>query len=753
MRHLLGTILIIVFSFFGYSQSANDDCTNPTFLCPNLSYSASNIGATASVCPGCSDGANATGNFCFELDNTVWFSFTTNNVGGAATVNLSNISCLTGTGNGNELQGVIIDAGVACDESSYAAVSNCEAGQAGGMVLNAAGLAANTTYYVLIDGAIAGFTNAAQCDFEIQVSGTAVDPSANLVTVDETCGNADGSITINNTAGGSAPYQYSIDGVNFQASNNFTGLSTGNYDVSIQDDNGCIFNPGSAQVGLQGGPSGGAPVVINTDCNQSNGEITINGVVGGNPAYQYSLNGGAGQASNNFNGLDAGTYTVTVTDNLGCEQVISNIVVPNNTGPTGATMLVSDASCGGTDGSITVNVNGGAAPFSYAINGGGPQASNVFPNLASGFYSILITDNNGCTFEIQSVIVNSTLTNAVPTISMTPNPNPACDGEAITYTANATNGGTNPTFNFMVNGASVQNGASNTYTGTHTAGDVITCEIISDDPCVGVNNATSNAVTILPTENPTVVINTDNTSVCAGDQTIVSAVANGCSGDYSYNWMINGSSIGAADDDTLAISTLQDGDIVSCEISCSGACSNPSVSNTLNFTVTTVTADAGPDFQIIQGSSATLGGSGSGTPSWTPPETLTNPDAYTPQASPTATTTYTLTVTQNGCTATDDAVVTVTLPIVLTNTFTPNGDGYNDTWLIARIESYPSADVSIYDRWGQRVYHSIGYSNQKPWDGTRGGSFLPAATYYYIIDLRTGNSEYDLYKGTVTIIY
>ncbi len=753
MRFFLAFIGVTVLYISSHSQSANDQCSSATFLCPNLSYSGSNSGASTDICPGCSDGAAATGNFCFELNNTVWFSFTTNNAGGAATVNISNISCLTGAGNSSELQGIIIDAGIACDESTYSAVSNCEAGQAGSMALNAAGLAPNTTYYVLIDGAIAGFTNAAECDFDIQVSGTAVDPSANIVTVDETCGNTNGSITVNNVSGGSTPYQYSIDGTSFQAGNAFNGLASGNYTVTIQDDNGCIFNPGTAQVGLIGGPTGGAPAVINADCNMSNGEITINGVAGGNPPYQYSLNGGANQASNNFNGLAAGTYTVTVTDQQGCEQIISNIVVPNNAGPTGATMLVSDASCGGSDGSITVNVNGGSAPFSYAINGGGPQASNVFSNLASGNYSILITDNNGCTFEIQTVTVNSTQTNVVPSVSITANPNPACDGEMITYTATATNGGNNPNFNFMVNGTSVQNGSSNVYTGVHSAGDIISCEITSDDPCVGVNTATSNTVTIVPTESPTVVINTSSTDVCANEQTIISAVANGCTGDYNYNWMVNGSSIGAPNDDTLTIGTLQDGDIVTCEISCTSTCSTPSNSNALNFNVTTVNADAGPDFQIIQGSSAGLGGSGSGTPSWSPPETLSDPNSFTPQASPTATTTYTLTVDQNGCTATDEAIVTVTLPIVLTNTFTPNGDGYNDTWQIARIEAYPSADVSIYDRWGQRIYHSIGYSNQKPWDGTRSGSFLPAATYYYIIDLRTGNDDYDLYKGTVTIIY
>ncbi|RYZ92034.1 MAG: gliding motility-associated C-terminal domain-containing protein, partial [Sphingobacteriaceae bacterium] len=72
--------------------------------------------------------------------------------------------------------------------------------------------------------------------------------------------------------------------------------------------------------------------------------------------------------------------------------------------------------------------------------------------------------------------------------------------------------------------------------------------------------------------------------------------------------------------------------------------------------------------------------------------------------------------------------------IIVNNTFTPNSDGINDTWLITDLDTYPTSIVSIFNRAGQQVYRSIGYG--RPWDGTFNGSALPAGTYYYVIDLK-----------------
>jgi gliding motility-associated-like protein len=78
--------------------------------------------------------------------------------------------------------------------------------------------------------------------------------------------------------------------------------------------------------------------------------------------------------------------------------------------------------------------------------------------------------------------------------------------------------------------------------------------------------------------------------------------------------------------------------------------------------------------------------------------------------------------------------------LVIPNVFSPNGDGINDKWQILYLETYPGSTVDVYNRYGQIIFHSVGYSN--PWDGTYKGKPVPAGTYYYIIDPKNGRSKY-----------
>jgi gliding motility-associated-like protein len=75
--------------------------------------------------------------------------------------------------------------------------------------------------------------------------------------------------------------------------------------------------------------------------------------------------------------------------------------------------------------------------------------------------------------------------------------------------------------------------------------------------------------------------------------------------------------------------------------------------------------------------------------------------------------------------------------LTIVNSFSPNGDGINDYWYIKNISNYPKAEISVYTRYGQRVFQNIGYS--KPWDGSFNGNKLPAGTYYYTINVKDDN--------------
>jgi gliding motility-associated-like protein len=112
--------------------------------------------------------------------------------------------------------------------------------------------------------------------------------------------------------------------------------------------------------------------------------------------------------------------------------------------------------------------------------------------------------------------------------------------------------------------------------------------------------------------------------------------------------------------------------------------------------------------------------------------------------------TYLLNVSSNvGCgTASDEMTVTVYETVKVPNTFTPNGDGYNDTWEIELLRIFSDAVVEVYNTTGNLVYKSIGYS--QPWDGKRNGLAVPVGTYYYTIDLKVMNAK--KLVGYVTII-
>ena len=85
------------------------------------------------------------------------------------------------------------------------------------------------------------------------------------------------------------------------------------------------------------------------------------------------------------------------------------------------------------------------------------------------------------------------------------------------------------------------------------------------------------------------------------------------------------------------------------------------------------------------------------------------------------------------------------LPFVIPGGLSPNGDGTNETWDIQALEDYPNANVTVFNRWGQKVYS--GTSQDPAWDGTTNGRECPTADYYYIIDLGDGQK----FSGVVTL--
>lgn len=168
-----------------------------------------------------------------------------------------------------------------------------------------------------------------------------------------------------------------------------------------------------------------------------------------------------------------------------------------------------------------------------------------------------------------------------------------------------------------------------------------------------------------------------------------------------------------------------------------GTCS-PDTSTSAAITVfTPFPVSAGNDTTISAGQSLTLNGSGSGFPLWSSGSTLSNSTIFNPVATPPATTNYVLTVTDvNGCINSDAVLITVIQPDfngIISNLFTPNGDGVNDYWYIQDIQNYPENEVFIFNIYGQQLYDQKNYTND--WGGTYNGKELPDGTYYYVLKL------------------
>lgn len=162
-------------------------------------------------------------------------------------------------------------------------------------------------------------------------------------------------------------------------------------------------------------------------------------------------------------------------------------------------------------------------------------------------------------------------------------------------------------------------------------------------------------------------------------------------------------------------------------------------------------ADAGADRKALEGQEVTLTGTGTGhnvSYRWTPSTGLSDDDIPAPVFTATDDITYTLTVTTaEGCSHSDPIFIKVLKAPVAPNTFTPNGDGINDTWEIPYLKDYAAPVVDVFNRNGEQVYRSAGYTIA--WDGTRNGSQLPSGVYFYIIN--PGSGRKPVY-GSVAIL-
>ncbi|MBI4649041.1 MAG: T9SS type A sorting domain-containing protein [Bacteroidia bacterium] len=219
--------------------------------------------------------------------------------------------------------------------------------------------------------------------------------TASITGTNVSCfGGANGAANLT-VAGGTSPYAYSWS--NLATTEDLTGLTAGNYSVTVTDSKSCtasntvnITQPPALTLTITG---------TNVSCNGGSNGSAATTVTGGTAPYSY--NWSSGQSTGNISGLTAGTYTLTVTDFKGC--TISNNVVITQPAVLGATIAGTDANCyGSSDGAANLTVSGGTTPYDYSWSNS--ATIEDISGLVAGNYSVTVTDDHNCTTAASTTI-------------------------------------------------------------------------------------------------------------------------------------------------------------------------------------------------------------------------------------------------------------------------------------------------------------------------------------------------------------
>lgn len=374
------------------------------------------------------------------------------------------------------------------------------------------------------------------------------------------------------------------------------------------------------------------------------------------------------------------------------------------------------------------------------------RAGNAFYHPGTASQTLNITPSGTPTISIRT-----------PTIAL-------CEGLPITFVADVTNAGANANYQWKVNGTNA--GANNIafVSSSLKTDDQITCTLTNTDCSSAPVASNQIKLSVQKYVNPAVSIAINTPTACQGDNITFTAVPVDGGINPDYRWQVNHVDAGASGS-TFSDNQLHENDVVTCVminhtdmcLALVNASSNPLTVHITPKEVRTVSVTASAN-SIYSGAAVTFTAVvsnntginyqwqingvdvGENNSQFTTNK-LTNGDMVTCTISATG-----------SCVAPKTSmpinmVVTKPVEAKIPNTFTPNGDGVNDTWDIDVLSGYPDCLVNIYDRYGSLVFTSKGYS--KPWNGTLNGKPVPTGTYYYVIDLGDINQKL---SGSITVI-
>ena len=438
-------------------------------------------------------------------------------------------------------------------------------------------------------------------------------------------------------------------------------------------------------------------------------------------ARTYDYLWSTGDTTSTADSLSEGTYTVTLSTDWGCAYSDSVNVThyPSLTTYLDEDTVVLDCMTDTNGVDIVTPVNGVDSGYTYKWDTG--ILDSMVTNLDTGIHYVTVTDY--CGSVVDSVIV----TNKTPlsiTTAMVQEVTCPSDSDGVAQVT--TSDGIRPFSYAWTNSSDTDSLASDLPVGMIYVSVTDQCGTVVDS--VAMTNKTPLSITYKTTD-----VN------CYGDSTgkILIIASDGVT-PYNYNWS-NDTTVHDSVATGLAAGTYL--------VTITDACG--SIDTTILLTqndkisfladITNASTNLSTDGEIdlsVQGGTS-------------PYTYLWSNSAVTEDLTALSYGVYSVTVTDiNGCAATDTMKVEPNgYKIIIYSSFSPNADGVNDLWNIKNIEYFPDCKVQIFNEWGNLVFTSNGYGT--PWDGTSNGSVLPAGTYYYIIDLGTGDKPF---TGPVTLI-
>ncbi len=511
-------------------------------------------------------------------------------------------------------------------------------------------------------------------------------PGQNISSSAPTCNQNNGGITINGT-GGASPFEYSLNGASFQNSGSFTNLGAGNYTVSVRDANGCSS---TQNVTLSAGAAPSLSIVtpLQPSCNEANGAFTAQ-ASGGRAPYEYALNNGNFQSAGRFSNLAAGIYTVSVRDANGC-TASTTANLQGAASPSASVSNLRQPICAGNDGQIQVQAQGGLAPYTYSLGGGGFQNNATFTGLGPGNYTITVRDSRSCQTSLP-VVLNSANGNLAPATAAGSGTVSACLFENLRLQGNLPAGtsGRWSLSNTLGTLANPQN-AQTTFR-PQRAGMVEAIWTLSAAGCANYSQAKIQiTVPAAPSgkDFPGIEVNKDAVSLklYSGSALVeLNVLQQGKKGSSSIgvdHVLIYTPKAGLSGADTLYYSI--------CAAECPNACDTSWVAFVLN--------DEAAICELEK----------------------IDPRAIFPEG------------------------------------ITPNDDGYNDQLVFNLVDqlgcpsNYAKSDITIFNRWGDKVFVQEPYENQ--WTGTsRDGGALPPGVYYYVLRIRPEGRKEFVKFGSVSI--